>query len=133
MSMANSGPNTNGSQFFITQKECPHLDGKHVVCGQVTHGMDVVREIAKVPTDDKDKPRIPISVFDCGELELASGLVKRGFTETIFNQEKRVFDDSFLTQKEAPEAADAQAKLSNEMEILKEKDEERTRKNFADL
>jgi len=47
--------------------------------------MDVVREIAKVPTDEKDKPRIPIQIFDCGELELASGLIKRGPVDSIFN------------------------------------------------
>jgi peptidyl-prolyl cis-trans isomerase B (cyclophilin B) len=58
LAMANAGPNTNGSQFFIvTADECPWLDGRHTVFGQVTDGLDVVDAISEVDRDARDQPR----------------------------------------------------------------------------
>jgi peptidyl-prolyl cis-trans isomerase B (cyclophilin B) len=63
LAMANSGPNTNGSQFFIvTAEACPWLNGKHTVFGQVTSGMDVVDEISRVDKDARDRPRDDVRI-----------------------------------------------------------------------
>ncbi|KAH7637266.1 peptidyl-prolyl cis-trans isomerase H [Dermatophagoides farinae] len=68
LSMANSGKDTNGCQFFITCANCDFLDGKHVVFGRVIDGMLVVRKIENVPTGPNNKPKIPVIISQCGEM-----------------------------------------------------------------
>ena len=59
-SMANAGPNTRGSQFFITLAPTPWLNGHHAIFGKIVSGMDIVREIGSVSTDFRDRPRDPV-------------------------------------------------------------------------
>lgn len=62
LAMANSGPNTNGSQFFITTADTSWLTGKHTIFGEVVEGYDVAEKISKVARDGMDRPKTPVSI-----------------------------------------------------------------------
>jgi len=68
LSMANSGPNTNGSQFFLTFVPCPHLDNKHVVFGQVLQGFHILKDLELSGSDDGDVSR-EVKIASCGQLQ----------------------------------------------------------------
>ena len=70
--MANAGPDSNSSQFYILLQRARWLDNKHVVFGKVVRGMDVVNTIGEIPTDDHDVPLRNITISDCGLVDLAS-------------------------------------------------------------
>lgn len=68
LSMANKGADTNGSQFFITLAPAPHLDGKHVVFGEVKEGYEVLDRLEQCPTDENDRPQNLCAICNCGTI-----------------------------------------------------------------
>nr|AAM93985.1 peptidylprolyl isomerase [Griffithsia japonica] len=70
LSMANAGPDTNGSQFFILFKDTPWLDGRHVVFGKMVDGSAVLDDMENAPTGSNDRPKDDVKIVDCGTIDV---------------------------------------------------------------
>jgi peptidyl-prolyl isomerase D len=105
LSMANAGPGTNGSQFFVTTVPTPHLDNKHVVFGKLLTGKGVIRAVEHVNIDSGDKPKLAVVITDCGELDPAVEFAKRVDDGTGDIYEDYPSDEESVTKDETPRAA----------------------------
>ncbi|KAK0660404.1 cyclophilin-like domain-containing protein [Cercophora samala] len=99
LSMANAGPGTNGSQFFITTVPTPHLDGKHVVFGEVLSGKSVVRQLENLTTQ-ADKPTKDAVIADCGELSGSEAVAADTKAADAYGDEYEDFPEDQVTGNE---------------------------------
>ncbi|NXP39976.1 NKTR protein, partial [Leiothrix lutea] len=122
LSMANRGKHTNGSQFFITTKPAPHLDGVHVVFGLVISGFEVIEQIENLKTDTASRPYADVRVIDCGVLVTRSA-------KDALEKKKKVCSDSEAS--ESSSSASSSSESSSESEAENERSRRRKRKRRA--
>jgi len=128
LSMANKGPNTNGSQFFILTAPAPHLDGIHTVFGVVLSGQEVIREIEQLQVDKKARPLQDARIVNCGELVPKKKKVESSADESSSSsdeEERKERKERKRLKKEKKKAKKAAKKASKEKEEGELEDEER--------
>ncbi|XP_062979028.1 NK-tumor recognition protein isoform X2 [Elgaria multicarinata webbii] len=116
LSMANRGKHTNGSQFFITTKPAPHLDGVHVVFGLVISGFEVIEQIENLKTDTASRPYADVRVIDCGVLVTKSA-------KDALEKKRKV-----STHSDASDTSTSSSSTSSESSSDSESENERSRK-----
>jgi len=107
LSMANSGKNTNGSQFFVTFAQTPHLDRKHVVFGRVERGQEIIAKIQSVPTNAGDEPKAKIKVVKCGQMKLKVRTVEEKPAEKAAEEQKQEVSE-FDSDEEMSESSECE-------------------------
>jgi len=132
LSMANAGPNINGSQFFITLAPTPHLDGKHVVFGRVASGMEVARAVERVETDARDRPAplCRVVIVDCGVVAARKGARASGDTKK--EKKRRKAEDEEESSKAAKKRRKKELKAAKKAEKKQQKKDAQRRRDKAE-
>ncbi|XP_068144832.1 RING-type E3 ubiquitin-protein ligase PPIL2 [Drosophila tropicalis] len=113
LSMANAGPNTNGSQFFITYRSCKHLDGKHTIFGKLVGGLETLQKMENIEVDNKDRP-IEDIIIEKTEVFV------NPFAEAVEQLAKERAAEALLKEEQAEKKAEQKRKLNEPLKVYRE-------------